>query len=73
MTTFLAIAEYSKLAFVSFQCHSKGKLQQLDGKHLMSEVTLEPRAVIEHEADREKAVEVLRKSEAACLISNSVK
>ena len=29
MTTFLAIAENSKLEFVSFQCHSEGKLEIL--------------------------------------------
>jgi len=39
----------------------------------MSEVILEPHVVISNEKDREKAERVLQKSEAACLISNSVK
>lgn len=73
MTTFLAIADNSKLEFVSFHCHSHGKLEQIDGKYIMSEVILEPRLVITHEAYREKAEKVLQKSEAACLISNSIK
>jgi len=73
MTTFLAIAENSKLEFVSFRCHSKGKLEKVDGKFIMSEVILEPRLVIYKESDRERAEKVLQKSEAACLISNSVK
>ncbi len=73
MTTFLAIAENSKLDFVSFDCHSKGKLEQVDGKFLMTEVILEPKVVIPNEKDKEKAERVLQKSEAACLISNSVK
>jgi peroxiredoxin-like protein len=73
MTTFLAIAEHSKLEFISFYCHSKGKLEQVDGKFLMTEVILEPKVVIPYEKDREKAERVLQKSEAACLISNSVK
>ncbi len=72
MTTFLAIAENSKLDFVSFYCHSKGKLDQVEGKFLMTEVILEPRIVIIHEKDRERAERVLQKSEAACLISNSI-
>ena len=38
MTTFLAIAENSKLEFLSFQCQSTGKLEQVDGKFLMSEI-----------------------------------
>jgi peroxiredoxin-like protein len=73
MTTFLAIAENSKLEFISFQCQSTGKLEQVDGKFLMSEILLEPKVTITDEKDREKAERVLQKSEAACLISNSVK
>ncbi|WP_027383929.1 OsmC family protein [Epilithonimonas caeni] len=73
MTTFLAIAENSKLEFVNFECSSKGKLEQVEGKFLMTEVILEPVVTIKNESDREKAVRVLQKSEANCLISNSVK
>ena len=73
MTTFLAIAENSRLEFTDFQCGSKGKLEQVEGKFLMTEVILEPKVTIANEADREKAARVLHKSEAACLISNSVK
>ena len=73
MTTFLSIAESSKLEFVSFNCGAKGKLEQVDGKFLMTEIMLEPILVIKKEADKEKAERILRKSEKACLISNSIK
>ncbi|MCC7400517.1 MAG: OsmC family protein [Chitinophagaceae bacterium] len=73
MTTFLAIAENSKLEFSSFNCHSKGKLEQVEGKFMMTEVLLEPHVVILHEKDRERAERVIQKSEAACLISNSIR
>ena len=73
MTTFLAIAENSKLEFENFECKSKGKLEQIEGKFLMTEVILEPVVTIKNESDREKAEKVLQKSEANCLISNSVK
>jgi peroxiredoxin-like protein len=73
MTTFLAIAENSKLEFESFSCESKGKLEQVDGKFLMTEIILEPTLKIKKEADKEKAERILHKSEAACLISNSIK
>lgn len=73
MTTFLAIAENSKLDFVHFSCKSKGILEQLEGKLMMTEVILEPTVVIKNEEDREKAERVLQKSEKACLISNSIK
>ena len=73
MTTFLAIAENSRLEFSDFSCAAKGKLEQVDGKFLMTEVILEPTLTIINESDREKAERVLQKSEAACLISNSIK
>lgn len=73
MTTFLAIAENSKLEFSNFSCKSKGKLEQVEGKYFMTEIILEPTVTIASEKDREKALRVLQKSESACLISNSVK
>ncbi len=73
MTTFLSIAENSKLDFVSFQCSSKGKLEQRDGKFSMTEVRLFPVVTVRNEQDRERALRVLQKSEANCLISNSIK
>ncbi|HMQ67358.1 MAG TPA: OsmC family protein [Ignavibacteria bacterium] len=73
MTTFLAIAENSKLEFKSFKCKSKGKLENVDGKFEMSEIILEPIVTILHEKDRERAERIVLKSEAACLITNSIK
>ena len=70
MTTFLAIAENSKLDFLNFECKSKGKLEQVEGKFLMTEIILEPIVTIKNESEREK---VLEKSEINCLISNSIK
>lgn len=73
MTTFLSIAENSKLEFISFNCSSKGKLEQIEGKFLMTEIILNPVLVIAQGSDKEKADRILQKSEAACLISNSIK
>jgi peroxiredoxin-like protein len=73
MTTFLAIAENSKLEFESFTCNATGKLEQVEGKYLMTEVTVYPVVSIYREEDYAKAERVLQKSEAACLISNSIK
>ena len=73
MTTFLAIAENSKLVYSGFTSKAVGKLEMVDGKYIMSEVTLMPTVVVPNEQDKEKAIRILQKSEAACLISNSVK
>lgn len=73
MTTFLAIAENSKLEFLSFESSAKGKLELVDGKFMISEIELMPVLNISKATDPEKAERILQKSEAACLISNSVK
>lgn len=72
MTTFLAIAENSKLNFISFKCGSKGVLDKVDGRFVMSEVYLYPEVVITDENQRERTKRILEKSEKACLISNSI-
>ena len=46
MTTFLSIAENSKLEFKSFACNSIGKLDMVEGKLQMSEVTIAPKLTI---------------------------
>lgn len=73
MTTFLAIAENSKLEFISFTSNANGKLEKVDGKYMISEIILSPVLTILHNAEKEKALKLLEKSEAVCLISNSVK
>ena len=72
MTTFLAIAENSRLEFKEFNCNAVGVLDQIEGKFLMTEVVLNPILIITKEEDKEKALRVLDKSEKACLISNSI-
>ncbi|MBS1773329.1 MAG: OsmC family protein [Bacteroidetes bacterium] len=73
MTTFLAIAENSKLSYQNFESKGIGKLEKIDGKFMISEIELRPTLTIENEEDIAKAERILQKSEAACLISNSVK
>lgn len=72
MTTFLSIAENSKLEFTEFSCDAIGSLDQLEGKFLMTEISLNPVLKISNEIERSKAERVLEKSEKACLISNSI-
>jgi peroxiredoxin-like protein len=74
MTTFLAIAENSKLDFVSFKADAEGKLEKLEGQgFVMTEITLHPQLLISHARDAERAGRILEKAERACLISNSIK
>jgi len=73
MTTFLAIAENSKLEFNTFRCGARGKLEQVEGKFMISEIMLKPFVSVPDEKDRERADRILHKAEAACLITNSIK
>lgn len=73
MTTFLAIAEYSKLAFENLEVKAVGKLDRIDGKLMVSEITLKPELMIAEGANADKAKRIMEKAEAACLISRSVK
>jgi peroxiredoxin-like protein len=73
MTTFLAIAELSKLEFVSYESRATGKLEKVDNKYMFTEVTIEPIIKIKYEKDLERAERIIHKAEANCLISNSIK
>lgn len=73
MTTFLAIAENSKLEFKAYSCKAVGKLEKVDGKFMISEIELNPRVVLPAGTDAERAKRIVEKSEANCLISNSMK
>jgi peroxiredoxin-like protein len=72
MTTFLAIAENSKLEFHKFECNAIGTLEKTEGKFRITEVTLFPELTVDNENIFEKAIRVMEMSEKGCLISNSV-
>lgn len=73
MTTFLAIADNSNLQYSLFECDAEGKVEKVDGKYMVSEITLKPKVIIKLEKDRERANRIIEKAENGCLISNSVK
>lgn len=73
MTTFLSIAENSKLDFTAYKADSKAKLEKVDGKFMISEIELMPQITVSSEKDKERALRIIEKSEQHCLISNSIK
>jgi peroxiredoxin-like protein len=73
MTTFLAIAEFSKLNFSDFTCRARGTLDKEDGRGFrITEIILKPKLMVEEERDLERAARILEKAERNCLISNSI-
>lgn len=73
MTTFLSMADFSKLKFTSFSCVATGTLGKMENKFAVDKIVLKPVLVIKDEKDMEKAERLLRKAESACLITNSIK
>ena len=74
MTTFLAIAENSKLEFVKFHADAEGTLEKVEGQGLMiTHITLRPKLVVKHSRDTERALRIFEKAEKHCLISNSIR
>ena len=72
MTTFLAIAENSKLEFKEYRSSAEGIVEKTENGYLFTEVTVKPTVVIEDEKLRDRTLRILDKSEKACLISKSV-
>ena len=73
MTTFLAIAENSRLDFASFSSNAVGTLENVNDTFMISEITLNPVVAITDESAMDRTKRILEKAEAACLISNSIK
>jgi organic hydroperoxide reductase OsmC/OhrA len=74
MTTFLAVAEASKLRFRSFDCTARGILENVEGSgYRMTEIKLYPRLEVTAVGDVERAARIIEKARRNCLISNSIK
>ena len=73
MTTFLAVAELSKLEVVAVGVGAEGFLEKGDDrKFSIARILLHPRVSVRREEDREKALRLIQKAEDACLVSRSM-
>jgi organic hydroperoxide reductase OsmC/OhrA len=73
MSTFLLVADDSKLKFVSFESNAIGTIEKVNGKLTVTEIILKPRLVLPSTQKEGKAKRVLKMSEKAFAIANSVK
>lgn len=73
MTTFLAIAENSKLEFISYESNAIGNVAIIEGKHAITEIILKPKVIIPHTQKQERTIHILEMSKRTCLISNAIK
>lgn len=73
MATFLAIAENSKFEFISFESNAIGVVEYVEGKLVVTEITLKPKVIIPKTEHEKQLRRILVMSEQACAISNSIK
>lgn len=73
MTTFLAVADISKLRVNSYRSRAFGKLEKVpEGGYRFTEINLAPTIDVAPE-DVEKALRILAKAEKNCFVSKSLR
>jgi peroxiredoxin-like protein len=73
MTTFLAIAESSKLAFQEYSSQAEGILEKTEQGYQITRIIIRPRVLISDASAVERAKRIVEKAEQHCLISKSMK
>lgn len=73
MTTFLSFAERAAISLARYSSEAEGVLELKEKGFVFTTILVKPKIAVRSEEDRAKALELLHKSESACLISNSIK
>jgi peroxiredoxin-like protein len=72
VTTFRAIAEFSKFEPVALDVSAEGVVEKAEKGFRFTRVVLRPVLTIGTEADRERGLRLLEKAERSCLVSRSL-
>lgn len=72
ISTFRAIAEFSKFDTVALDVSAEGTLNKEEGGFRFTDVKIRPVLSVTHEEERERGLKLLFKAESACLISRSI-
>lgn len=73
MTTFLAIAENSKVEFENFACSTEIKLELVERKYLITQASVFPKVKLVNPEQKERMLRVIEKTKENCLVTNSMK
>lgn len=73
LTTFIAVAELSKLELESLEVSATGSLEKGEGGFQFTRVTIRPVLTIARDSDRERALRLIEKAERSCLVSRSLR
>jgi peroxiredoxin-like protein len=72
VTTFQAIAEFSKFNAPALEVSVEGHVEKAEGGLRFTRVTVRPVLTINGEADRERGMRLLEKAGKGCLVSRSL-
>ena len=72
MTTYLAIAEKSRLVITHFECNAIGRIELVEGRLKFTDIDLFPKVFVENESDIHLGNEVLMKAYKHCIVANSI-
>ncbi len=71
-TTFQAIAGYSKFEYTDLQVETEGTVRKDESGYNFREIVIRPTLTIPHEDSRDRAVNLLKKTKALCLVSKTL-
>ncbi len=73
MTTYLDLSDKIGFDISHFECRTIGQIEMLAGKLEFTSINLYPKIFLANDTDRDKATVCLQKTQAYCLVSNSLK
>lgn len=74
LTTFLAVAEMSKLDVAEVEVSGEAIVERGDDRlYSIPRIVLRPRVALRREQDRDRANRLIRKAEEVCLVSRSMR
>jgi len=73
LLTFLTLAQGRGLIPATYESEAEGLLENVEGKYLITEVTVRPRITVKSQADVGPIREAIESAESRCFMSNSVK
>jgi len=72
ITTFHAIAGYSKFEYTDLEVEAEGIVSKTDSGYCFSEIVIRPNLKIASEESRQRAISLLHKAKELCLVSRAL-
>jgi peroxiredoxin-like protein len=74
LTTFLAVAELSRLELAAVEAAGEGVVERGDDRRFsITRIVLRARVTVRRELDRERALRLIQKAEESCLVARSMR